>query len=178
MRRPLRSALLAFPLLAGLCLIGGPLAAGDAAAVRPGLTLVPLAGAPVTLSAEEWDKLPRQTLAVEFPAGHAHQAGKAEVSGIPLRALLSRIGVPEGRELHGPWLRRVVVVEAADGYRVVFALPELDPGYTADPVLLVDRRDGKPVAGEEGPLRLVAPADRHPARWMRQVVRIAVRDVP
>lgn len=172
----LRPALLAVLLLASGLLAPPPAAAETV--VRPLLELVPLDGAPFRLAFEEWDRLPRQTVQVEFPAGHVGQPGKAEVSGIPLRALLTRMGVPEGRDFHGPWLRRVAVIEAADGYKVVFALAELDPGYSADPVLLVDRRDGKPVAQEEGPLRLVAPADRHPARWVRQVVKIAVREVP
>jgi hypothetical protein len=172
----LRPALLAFLLLAAGLPV--PSSAGAETVVRPRLDLVPLDGAPVRLAFDEWDQLPRQTVQVEFPAGHVGQPGKAEVSGIPLRALLTRMGVPEGRDFHGPWLRRVAVIEAADGYKVVFALAELDPGYSADLVLLVDRRDGKAIAQEEGPLRLIAPADRHPARWVRQVVRIAVREVP
>ena len=50
-----------------------------------------------------------------------------------------------------------LLVEAADDYRVVFALPELDPAFTERVILLADRRDGQPLAAAEGPLRLVVP---------------------
>ena len=50
--------------------------------------------------------------------------------------------------------RRYLVVEAADGYRAVFALPELDPAFSDRVILLADRRDGKPLDGKEGPLRV------------------------
>jgi hypothetical protein len=169
----MRTTLLAVLLLLGTA---APQAAQTAAppTPEPSLELVPFSGTPVRLGRAELDKLPHTMLTVEFPAGHKGTPGKAEVSGVPLRALLTLAGVPEGRDFHGPWLRRVAVVEASDGYKVVYALAELDPGYSADPVLLADRRDGQPYSSEEGPLRLVAPGDRHPARWVRQVVRITV----
>ena len=53
-----------------------------------------------------------------------------------------------------------LVVEAADGYRVVFALPELDPGYTDRTILLADRRDGKPLSDREGPLQVIVPGEK------------------
>lgn len=43
-----------------------------------------------------------------------------------------------------------LVVDAADGYRAVFALPELDRAFTDRIILLADRREGKPLAEKEG----------------------------
>ena len=71
-----------------------------------------------------------------------------------------------------------LLVEAADGYRVVFALPELDPAFTERMVLLADHRDGQPLTTTEGPLRLVVPDDKRHARWVRQVGSGTVRRVP
>jgi len=34
---------------------------------------------------------------------------------------------------------------AADGYRAVIALPEIDPAFTNKPILLAFLRDGKPL---------------------------------
>ena len=59
-----------------------------------------------------------------------------------------------------------------DGYRAVYALAELDPVFTDDRALVVDTRDGKPLSGEEGPLRMLLPEEKRPARWVRQVKRI------
>lgn len=60
-------------------------------------------------------------------------------------------------------------------YRVVFSLAELAPDLTGRVVLLADARDGKPLASDEGPLRLVLPDDARPTRWIRQITSLAVR---
>jgi len=66
-------------------------------------------------------------------------------------------------------------VEAADGYRVVFAVAELDPASTDRVVLLADRRDGKPLVGAQGPLRIVVPDEKRHSRWVRQVISLKLR---
>ena len=45
-------------------------------------------------------------------------------------------------------------------YRVVFALPELDPTFRDSEILLADRRDGKPLEGQDGRLRLIIPHEK------------------
>jgi hypothetical protein len=77
--------------------------------------------------------------------------------------------------LRGKKLATYLVVEAADGYRVVFALPELDPAYTDKVVLLADRRDGQPLSEKEGKLRIVVPDEKRQTRWARQVISLTVR---
>jgi hypothetical protein len=44
-----------------------------------------------------------------------------------LAEVLRVAGVTLGKDLKGPLLANGLIVEAADGYRVVFALPEIDP---------------------------------------------------
>jgi DMSO/TMAO reductase YedYZ molybdopterin-dependent catalytic subunit len=68
-----------------------------------------------------------------------------------------------------------VMVGAADGYRVVFALPEIDPAFSDRLILLADRRDQQPLSPEEGPLRLVVPGEKRQARWVRQVTSVTIR---
>jgi hypothetical protein len=68
-----------------------------------------------------------------------------------------------------------VLVEAADGYRAVFALPELDAGFTDRKIYLATMRDGKPLSEKEGPFRIVVPDDKRPARWVRQVTALRIR---
>jgi hypothetical protein len=88
--------------------------------------------------------------------------------------LLKAAGMKLGTELRGPALGNCLVVEASDGYRVVFALPELDPTFTDQVVLLADRRRGKPLAAKEGDLRVIVPWDKHTSRWVRQVVALKI----
>jgi DMSO/TMAO reductase YedYZ molybdopterin-dependent catalytic subunit len=152
-----------------------PPAVGAAGAARPLLQLVPLNGQPIGIGPADLEKLPRRNMQVAYPSGPEHQASPTEVSGVPLRALLDRMGVPSGHELRGDALQLYVVAEGADGYRAVLAVAEIDPSITEQTVLVADRRGGRLLNDQEGPLRLIVPADRRPARWVRQLVRISVR---
>ena len=74
-----------------------------------------------------------------------------------------------------------VLAEAADSYRVVFSLAELDPEIIDSEVMVADTMDGAPLGDKLGPFfRLVAPHEKRPARWVRMlksltVVRATVR---
>lgn len=122
----------------------------------------------VALTPELLHQLPRIKTSVSATEHNA--AGTFE--GVALRTILSQAGVPAGHDIRGEYLCWIVTLEAADGYKVVFALAELDPDFTSDVVLLADTRDGKALDAKEAPLRLVAPAQKRPARWIRQVIRI------
>ena len=103
---------------------------------------------------------------------------EATFAGVALVDLLRLAGVPLGDKLRGSNLALYLLVEAADGYRVVFALPELDPVFMDRMVLLADHRDGQPLAATEGPLRLVVPGEKRYARWVRQVRVGTIRRAP
>ena len=100
---------------------------------------------------------------------------RAEFQGVAVRDVLIKAGVPF--ELRGPAMARVVIASAPDGYRVAYAIAELDPGFTDQVVLLADRRDGKPLLPDTGPFQIVVPNDKRAARWIRQVNRLEVREL-
>ena len=101
---------------------------------------------------------------------------RTEFQGVALRDVLIKAGILfDG--LKGPAMARVVIASAPDGYRVVYAITELDPGFTDHIVLVADRRDGKPLLPDTGPLQIIVPNDKRPARWIRQVNRIEVREL-
>ena len=68
----------------------------------------------------------------------------AQFEGVPLAALLSMAGIQLGDALRGPRMTDVLLAEAADGYKVVFALAETDPAFATREIILADKRDGKP----------------------------------
>ena len=70
--------------------------------------------------------------------------------GVPLRAVLEKAGVGFGETLKGKRMASCLLVEAADDYRVVIALPEVDPRFTDKQVILAFSRDGKPLDDKEG----------------------------
>jgi hypothetical protein len=101
----------------------------------------------------------------------------AQFDGVPLAALLATAGIQLGDKLRGPRLTEALLVEGADGYRVVFALVEVDPAFATREIILADKRNGKPLDAKEGPLRIVAPGDKRPARWVRQVTWLRIAAV-
>ena len=96
------------------------------------------------------------------------------MKAIPVRALLTRAGVPAGEALRGAELAKTVLVTGADGYRVAFGLAEFDPGFTDAVAIIADRKDGEPLAGNAAPFQLIMTGEKRPARWVRQVVSIEI----
>lgn len=96
-------------------------------------------------------------------------------AGVPLADLLKRAGATLGSELRGENLTKYVIVKAADGYEVLFALPEIDPEFATRTIILADSVDGTPLAQGVGPYRMVVPGEKKPARWIREVRSIEVR---
>jgi hypothetical protein len=107
-----------------------------------------------------------------------HSPAPVSFAGVTLTSVLEKAGVTFGESLKGKRLSNCLLVEAADGYRVVFALPELDPAFTDKPIVLALLRDGKPLDEKEGPYRIVIPDEKKMARWVKQVTTLKIVDVP
>jgi hypothetical protein len=129
------------------------------------------AGVSVKMTAAEIAGIPHQEVSVD-------DHGKTvRFEGAPLRLVLEKAGVTFGDSLRGKRLADCLLVEAADGYKAVIALPELDPGFTDRVILLADKADGRPLDSKEGPFRVVIPGERRLARWVRQVTALKVVQV-
>lgn len=98
--------------------------------------------------------------------------------GVPLVELLRKAGVTTGRELRGENLVKYVLVSAADGYEVLYALPEIDPDFTDQVIFLALEKNDAALPASEGPFRMIVPNDKRPARWVREVRHITVRFAP
>jgi hypothetical protein len=117
--------------------------------------------------------LPRRTVTVTEEKGLA-----VTYSGVDLDAMLAKNGAPHWPALRGAAGADYVLVRAADGYRTVFALVELDPAVTDKIVLLADQRNGAALGSDLGPFRLIVPDEKHHLRWIRNVVEIEVVSPP
>lgn len=143
-------------------------AAAQTATAR--LEIVRDGAAPFVITGTELAVMPHTTV-------QASDHGKpVTFSGVPLLALLRRAGVTVD-SVKGAMLTAIVVATASDGYRATFSFGELAPDVGRTVVYVVDQHDGSPLASAEGPIRLVVPGDQRPARWVRQVIRIAVRRI-
>jgi hypothetical protein len=132
------------------------------------LTVQTEAGKQTILSRADIEALPRINLNAGDPPG--------AFAAVSLKALLEKAGVGFGEGLKGKRLASYLLVEAADGYRVVFALPEIDPAFTDKQIVLAFSRDGKPLDDKEGPYRIVIPDEKRKARWVRQVTTLKIMD--
>ena len=125
----------------------------------------------LALSAADLAALPRAKVSV----GDEH--GTIVVyEGVPAREILQRAGAPLGKELRGPNMTMCVVAGGSDGYQAVFALAEFDSGFTDQIILVADHRDGQPLNSREGPLRLIVPSDKRPARWVRALTTLRLKN--
>lgn len=149
-----------------LLLPGAPCTAQQAPA---GVRLLGPTGQILTLTAAQLQRLPRvQQRAV----GHDQKAHL--YSGVALTTLLPKVGTPAGGKLRGAALATYVLVQGADNYQALYALPELDPEFTDRVVLLADRADHQPLAAKDGPFQIIVPGEKKHARWVRQVRSIQV----
>jgi|SRR5579863_6663071 len=135
------------------------------------LTVQTESGKPTVLARAEIEALPHIKATTSIPGT------PTTFEGVALEAVLEKAGVEFGQTLKGKRLASCLLVEAADGYRVVIALPELDPAFTDKQVVLAFLKDGKPLDDKEGPYRIVIPDEKRMARWVRQVTTLKIVDV-
>ncbi len=125
----------------------------------------------VKLTKEALAKLPRKTIKVTEGNGK-----DAEYEGVALDEVLKLAKVPMGNELRGrTFAQMVVIADASDGGRAVYALAEVEPSFSDKLILLADKCDGKALNSDEGPYRMILPGDKRHARWLRQVKGFAVK---
>jgi hypothetical protein len=154
-----------FPALFFVLVIKAALASGQQ------LTVQTEGGKPTVLVRADIEALPR----VKVTSSASGSATTFE--GALLRAVLEKAIVGYGEALKGKRMASCLLVEAADGYRVVFALPELDPAFTDKQIVVAFLKDGKPLDDKEGPFRIVIPDEKRMARWVRQVTTLKIVDV-
>jgi len=124
----------------------------------------------VTFSVAEFHALPHLSLTVH----NAHTDTTESYSGVPLAVLLQKVNAPLGKELRGKAMTNYVVATGSDGYAVVLSLAEIDPELHQGQVIVADQQGGNAI-GKDGPFRLVVSDDKRPARWVRNLVAIAVK---
>ncbi len=124
---------------------------------------------PLKLTLADLELLPHRTV-----KAREHSGEEAEFSGVPVYQLLKQAGVPLGETLRGKAVSLYLLVVAADGYQAVIALPEMDPLFNENAIILADQKNGQPLDASIGPLRMVLPEEKRHARWVRQVIRLEV----
>jgi hypothetical protein len=135
------------------------------------LTIQPETGKQIVLARADIEALPR--VKATTTAG----GSSTSYEGVSLKTLLEKTGVAFGETMRGKRLASCLLVEAADGYRAVIALPEMDPAFTDKQIVLAFLKDDKPLDAKEGPYRIVILDEKRMARWVRQVTALKIVEV-
>lgn len=146
-----------------------PVAVSRSASV-PILVVEVEGGKSLRLAAADLAKLSR----IELKA--KDQDGKdSNYAGFLLRDVLTLADAKFGKDFRGAQLGNFVLIEAADGYKAVFAAAELESAFTDRPVILADTKDGKPLPETHGPWQMIVPDDKKHGRWVRQVTSVRLK---
>ena len=123
---------------------------------------------PLTVSPADLAKLPRAKVRVEI--------GKKPLTfeGVPLAEILRLAGAKWGGKCSS-LLDCYLVATSEDGFRAVFALPEIDPGLCHQMVILADRCNGEPLRKADGPYQIVEEDAKQRGRWVKRVTRLSIR---
>ena len=161
------SAAFAHPVLASFELAAAAQAPSPGAA--PILLVKGAVKQELRLTLADLKTMPRTKVTAKGHDGTTH-----EYEGVTLGALLAKAGAPQAGDLRGKSMSLCVVAEGSDGYRAAFSLAELDADFANESVLVSDIVDGKDLAADQGPLRLVVPGDKRQGRWVRQLKSLVI----
>lgn len=123
----------------------------------------------IKIDRDELAAMPRRVVKVKD-----HDGEMSSFEGVMVGDLLKKAGFTFGQHFRGPRMADYLIAQAADGYRVVFALPELDTEFSERIVIVADRCDGKPLSERDGPFRMVVSDEKKHARWVRQTTSLTV----
>jgi len=150
------------PILICLCLLFARIQASGQIALRLD------DAAPAQISAENLAKLPRHN------AGLNDHGKQVSYEGVLMHDVLVLGGVDLSKGLRGKQLSSYVAATASDGYEVVYALAEFDPTIMDSGIVVADKREGQPLAANEGPLRIIVPQEKRPTRSLKLLREIDV----
>ena len=124
---------------------------------------------PLELTYEQITQMPSRIVIAKDKKGNNRR-----YKGVCIQDLLAKAGVTMGKALRGENLAKYVIAACADGYQVLFSLAELDSTFSRDVPIVAYQIDGKPLLETKGPLRIIVPSDKIPARSCFQLKELSV----
>ena len=148
-----------FMLHCNLILLAASLFGSEVFAQEWSVSLTGDVKSPVAFTQKDFDSFPQSTVLVVD-----HNGKQDQYEGVSLYYLLGKGGVPRGDSLNGKNLLLYLRAEGSDGYKVVFALPEMDTLFSHRMILVADKKDGAALDAKEVPLHIIVPGEKeHPA---------------
>jgi len=104
----------------------------------------------------------------------AHDEKVHRYSGVTIANLLTKAGVMLGDSAKKHTVTSYIIVTAADNYKAIYSLAEIDPLFASRSIIVADREDRKALPVENGPFQIIVPGEKKHGRWIRQVIGIQV----
>jgi hypothetical protein len=107
----------------------------------------------------------------------AHDEKVHRYSGVTIADLLTKAGVMLGDSAKKHTVTSYIIVTAADNYKAIYTMAEIDPLFANRSIILADREDKKALPVQDGPFQIIVPGEKKHGRWIRQVTGIQVFQV-
>jgi transposase-like protein len=107
----------------------------------------------------------------------AHDEKVHRYSGVTIADLLTKAGVTLGDSAKKHTVTSYIIVTAADNYKAIYTLAEIDPLFANRSIILADKADKKVLPVQDGPFQIIVPGEKKHGRWIRQVTGIEVVQV-
>jgi hypothetical protein len=164
-------------LLSALCLLVGAVTCPALAqSSEPALLRVVLADG----RAREFTRAELERLPAENAPARLRGNAPFSVGGVSVTTLLRIAGVDLSANLGGGQVvGHALIARAADGYRAVFGLAEVDPHF-GHALVMVNwvNADGTALPARVSPLQLITTGESRPGRWVRQLISLEVKALP
>ena len=161
----------------GLALLLGAAALGPAARAQTATTdTFQVAGAVTTPRTWSVAQLKTQRAGDVRALAYTVKGQRHTAQVVSLWTLLQAAGPRVNPQIKHHLLQFIVAVRGQDGYTADFTLGELSPDFGDRAVWVALDEDGKPLTGDGGPVQLLVPGDKKPARWVHAVRAIIVTD--
>ena len=140
---------------------------GSKPAVPSANLVVTIDGKVTTFSPTDLKAMPQKTLAVK----NGHTGADESYTGVGVGDLLAKCGFTgaAGKKMFHSYVR----AEGSDGYWVLYSASELEGAVSNDDALIAIALNGKPLEAE-GAFKMVASAEKKPARWVRNLAALTV----
>lgn len=102
----------------------------------------------------------------------AHDEKVHRYTGVALADVLAKAGIGLGDSVKKKIITSYIIVTAADNYKAIYTLPEIDPIFANRTIILANRVDKQPLPEGYAPYQIIVPGEKKHARWMRQVKSI------
>jgi hypothetical protein len=105
---------------------------------------------------------------------NGHTKASETYSGVPISAILTKLGMPFEKASEHTFLKTYVVAEGTDGYKVLISVYETLAAIVAD-AIITDGGFG-PLT-KDGAFKLVIPGDTRPQRWVQNLKSLTFKTI-